>query len=449
MIIRACEQANNDGIITKCDLKKLQSEKKLADFFRRLGRQMQEESQIIVQETTWEKDELQMILTEACSYICDGAYQFSKEVLKTLDSKELYEKRDELAHYGSGTFVFVFGESMQLFKEVIEEAIQRGTQRGMCKGYARSLGNLPNNYLHTEDMENYARKLGENLLVSYQALGDEKLSSMGFGGVLAVNQGSTRPASVVVLEYRGDESGKMTALVGKGLMFDTGGYHLKSIDGMQGMKYDMCGAASILESFEILVRENVKKNIMAVLLLAENVIGPDAVKMGDVVKTLSGQTVEVYNTDAEGRLVLCDGLTYAQNHGASEIIDLATLTYSAQGALGDQYTGLFVNDEKMYHAWMQTAECTNERYWRLPLDEIYHKYLEWSICADFANYAPGKAAGASVAACFLEKFIENNTKWIHLDMVGPSVVRNETEEMREGASGVNIETIVTFIENHR
>lgn len=179
---------------------------------------------------------------------------------------------------------------------------------------------------------------------------------------------------------------------------------------MNGMKYDMCGAAEMLEMLEYLVTQKVEKNVMAVLMLAENVISPDAVKMGDVITTLAGKTVEVYNTDAEGRLVLCDGITFAQRMGARTVIDLATLTYSAQSALGDQVVALFGNDREALCSWEETAEQTGEYYWQLPMGPIYHRMIEWSICADFANYAPGRGAGASVAACFLENFVEEGTQ---------------------------------------
>ena len=273
----------------------------------------------------------------------------------------------------------------------------------------------------------------------------QKLEELGCGALLAVNQGSRREAAMVVLRYEGAPGTDWTALVGKGLMFDAGGYHLKSIDGMNGMKYDMCGAAEMLEMLEYLVTQKVEKNVMAVLMLAENVISPDAVKMGDVITTLAGKTVEVYNTDAEGRLVLCDGITFAQRMGARTVIDLATLTYSAQSALGDQVVALFGNDREALRSWEETAEQTGEYYWQLPMGPIYHRMIEWSICADFANYAPGRGAGASVAACFLENFVEDGTQWIHLDMVGPSVVRKETDEMAEGASGACMSTLAAYL----
>ncbi|MCI6044948.1 leucyl aminopeptidase family protein [bacterium] len=410
---------------------------------RKLGKERKGDAQILMNFPVSSSEKLKEVLETAICGLYDGAYRFAKTGMKNLRNNQLFENRDGLSDFGDCTCTFVTDQIEDTEKEAI---IKRGQELGICKGYARTLGNLPNNYLHTEDMVCYARKLAESLRADCQVFDDVKLRKMGCGGLLAVNQGSKREAAMVVLRYEGAPGEELIGLVGKGLMFDSGGYHLKSIDGMNGMKYDMCGAAGILESFEVLVRRKVRKNLVAVLMLAENVISPDAVKMGDVITTLAGKTVEVYNTDAEGRLVLCDGITYVQQQGAKTVLDLATLTYSAQAALGDAVTGLFVNNDLLWKRWMDTARYTGEKFWRLPLDPYYHNLLNWSICADFANYASGKGAGASVAACFLENFVEEGTRWIHLDMVGPSVVRSETEEMAEGASGSCISTIVKFLE---
>lgn len=410
---------------------------------RKLEKERKGDAQILMNFPVSSSEKLKEVLETAICGLYDGAYRFAKTGMKNLRNNQLLENRDGLSDFGDCTCTFVTDQIEDTEKEAI---IKRGQELGICKGYARTLGNLPNNYLHTEDMVCYARKLAESLRADCQVFDDVKLRKMGCGGLLAVNQGSKREAAMVVLRYEGAPGEELIGLVGKGLMFDSGGYHLKSIDGMNGMKYDMCGAAGILESFEVLVRRKVRKNLVAVLMLAENVISPDAVKMGDVITTLAGKTVEVYNTDAEGRLVLCDGITYVQQQGAKTVLDLATLTYSAQAALGDAVTGLFVNNDLLWKRWMDTARYTGEKFWRLPLDPYYHNLLNWSICADFANYASGKGAGASVAACFLENFVEEGTRWIHLDMVGPSVVRSETEEMAEGASGSCISTIVKFLE---
>lgn len=437
MKVSISHKKNTDQKMISCSREVIQNTSEYTAFFRKLGKSEKEGCQILL-DTPTNAD----MLCLAVSALHDGAYSFSREYLRQLNPHEIFEKRDLLADYGKGEFTFLLSEpsTAELY------AIDEGSRHGICKGYARTLGNLPNNYLHTENMEAYALRLADDLNISCQILHDQELLELGCGGLLAVNQGSRRQAAMIILNYQGsDRKEPPVALVGKGLMFDSGGYHLKSINGMNGMKYDMCGAAGVLEALELLVRKKVKRNLTAILLLGENVISPDALKMGDVITTLSGKTVEIYNTDAEGRLVLADGLTYAQNHNSSLIIDLATLTYSAQAALGDSITGLFCNDEEIYGHWSASAQKTCEKFWRLPLDPSYHRQLEWSICADFANYAPGKGGGAGIAACFLENFIRKGTKWIHLDMVGPSVVRSETDEMTEGASGVCIDTIVEFI----
>ena len=423
---------------------KIDAKENPGEFFRKLGKQRGNSCQIILDD--FAGGEWKDVMESAVCALHDGAYKMNKEALKQLDKEKIFEMRDSLADFGETEYTLV---ASQLTEEEGSQWMQRGISLATKKGYARTLGNLPNNYLHTEDLALYAKKVADHLGISCRVLGDGELQEMNAGGILAVNQGSRREAAMVVLEYEGAPGEKKIGLVGKGLMFDAGGYHLKSIDGMNGMKYDMCGAAGILEVFEFLVEHKVKKNLMAVLMLAENVISADAVKMGDVITMLSGNTVEVYNTDAEGRLVLADGLTYVQKWGADLVVDLATLTYGAQAALGDGVTGLFVNQEDLFHQWTDRAKETGERFWRLPLDEYYHRMLTWSQCADFANYAPGKGAAASTAACFLENFIEEGTGWVHLDMVGPSVNRSENEELAQGATGAGISTIIQFVEKNQ
>ena len=313
---------------------------------------------------------------------------------------------------------------------------------------ARNIANMPPNICTPAYLAEQAKNLAETLTaLSLDVIDEEEMTKLGMNAYLAVSRGSQNPAYMSILQFNNapDKNAKPIVLVGKGLTFDAGGISLKPAADMDEMKYDMCGAAEMMEMLEYLVTQKVEKNVMAVLMLAENVISPDAVKMGDVITTLAGKTVEVYNTDAEGRLVLCDGITFAQRMGARTVIDLATLTYSAQSALGDQVVALFGNDREVLRSWEETAEQTGEYYWQLPMGPIYHRMIEWSICADFANYAPGRGAGASVAACFLENFVEEGTQWIHLDMVGPSVVRKETDEMAEGASGACMSTLAAYL----
>lgn len=361
-----------------------------------------------------------------------GAYRFSKTALKNLRGN-VFAMRDELCDYGSGELVIDCDSD-------IYDALGRAAIIARCEGYARMLGNLPNNYLHTADMAKYLTDVADACGLTCRVLGNAELAELGCGGILAVNQGSSTEAKMVVLEHRVND-GDPIALVGKGVMFDAGGYHLKNLDGMNGMKFDMCGAANVAQAMEYVARSKSEKNVIAIMPLVENVISPDAVKMGDVITTLSGKTVEVYNTDAEGRLILCDALTYAQRLGAKHVIDLATLTYGAQGALGDDCGAYFCNHETVARSFENIAAKTGELVWRLPLGERYHAALKWSEVADLANYAPGYGAAASTAACFLEEFIEEGTKWVHIDVVGPSSRRGGSAIECKGATGYGLKML--------
>ena len=372
-----------------------------------------------------------------------GAYSLRKEGMKELKKEDIFGMREILQDFGNAVFYI---ESDAAEDSGLIRAVRYGELEGKCIAYARSLGNLPANYLGTEEFAGYIRTLAGKLGVSCRILDHMDLKEQGFGGILAVNQGSARGAKMALLIRECVPGQAFTALVGKGILFDSGGYHLKSMKSMEGMKFDMCGAANVLEAFEILVREDTKENLMAVLPLAENAIGPQACRMGDVITMLDGTTVEIYNTDAEGRLILADALAYAQQQGAGRIVDLATLTYSCHNALGDRVTGMFSNDERMSSDFIDAAGEAGEPVWRLPLGSHYRELLAWSSTADLANYAPEKGAGASVAACFLESFIREGVEWLHLDAVGPSVMREKDERMADGATGANIATIVTFLE---
>lgn len=422
--------------------------RRLAEQFCRLGRQrkgcflirLDMDSAAFCHLKAEEKRQMVRILVRS---MYQGAYLFRKEGLKELQKGDVFEMRENLANFGSAVFYL---ESSAAEDSGLIRAVRYGELEGRCIAYARSLGNLPANYLGAEEFSAYMEKLAEELGVTCRILDGMELKRQGFGGILAVNQGSDREAKLAVLTRKCVPGQPFTALVGKGVLFDSGGYHLKSAEAMEGMKFDMCGAANVLEAFEILAREETKENIMAVLPLAENAIGPKACRMGDVITMLDGTTVEVCNTDAEGRLILADALVYAQRQGAQRIVDLATLTYSCHNALGDRMTGMFSNDDFMSSSFICAAGEAGEPVWRLPMDSYYRELLARSSTADLANYAPGKGAGASVAACFLESFIREGVKWVHLDAVGPSVMRGKDERLAEGATGANIASIVTFLE---
>ncbi|MCR4729127.1 MAG: leucyl aminopeptidase family protein [Lachnospiraceae bacterium] len=369
-----------------------------------------------------------------------GAYSFNKEELKKSGTFDAFKKRDTLS--------LSVSEKAADFPKDPEKrkAFSEGVTFGNYVNYARTLGNLPVNLFGTDEMVGYINRVFEGSKVEVSILRNGELKKLSANGILSVNEGSDKEAAVAILRYKGDESLSLTGLVGKGVMFDTGGHHLKDMSSMYGMKYDMCGAATVLELVEYLSVKRKRANIVAVLPLVENSIGPKASRPGDVIVTNSGLSVEIMNTDAEGRLILCDAISIAASEGAKTIIDLATLTYSCREALGDEVTGIFANDEEAYGCFLQASESSGEKIWRLPLGKPYSDYVRKSNFADLINYGPGLGAGASFAACFLEAFVPKGVKWLHLDYVGPSTVKNSTEELAAGATGAMAGSIYRYLE---
>ena len=399
----------------------------IKEAFGIFGKNIKTDCQIILGHLKLEGLSWEELIQLGSQAILEGAYTFNMPD-RPVDKKEVL------------SIIFVIEKDYG-------EAIKKGTIYGKAINQARTLSNLPNNYLHTRDFAAHAKQVGEDYGLEVAILGDAQLKDLHSGGILSVNAGSKAEANLITLTYKGDPcSDQMDALIGKGVMFDTGGYHLKSLQGMDGMKYDMCGAASVLGVMEIVAGLQLKTNLMVVIPAVENLINEQATKMGDVITTMSGKTVEIYNTDAEGRLILGDALTYAIRQGATRLIDLATLTYSCQAALGDDMAGVFSNNHKFYEEFMTHANKMGEKLWRLPLDPIYHELIKKTQTADLINYAPGYAAGASVAACFLENFVTDDLPWIHLDMVGPAVCRREKKHKEQGATGVLISSIASLLE---
>jgi len=330
-------------------------------------------------------------------------------------------------------------------KEQVGDAIEKGVIIGEAVNHARNLGNMPSNYMTPLDLADYAKKLADECNLEANILTNKDLEEIGAGGILGVNQGSALEARLIVLKYNGAKDEPYTAFVGKGLTFDSGGYNLKSAAGMLSMKSDMCGAANVLGAIEIIAKQKLKANVYAIIPSTENMISGEAYNCDDVLVSLSKKTVEITNTDAEGRLILMDGITYAQQLGAKRVIDIATLTGAVIMALGKSYTGTFSNDEAFYADFKQAAINSNEKIWRLPLDKDYHEMLRSSNVADLVNSKAG-GAGSSVAACFLEEFIEKDTKWIHLDIAGTSYDAKVNPLASEGATGAMAKTMAALFD---
>ena len=283
------------------------------------------------------------------------------------------------------------------------------------------------------DMLDEAKDIAERYNLEIEVLDNDALEEMGAGAILAVNQGSEYPAYIVNIKYR-KGSNELISLIGKGITFDTGGYNLKS--NSLGMKYDMSGAADVLGAMEIIASLQLDVNVDGIICLTDNMLAHNSIKPGDVVTSLSGKTIEITNTDAEGRLILCDGITYAQRNGAKYLVDIATLTGACLVALGNTYTGVFTNDEDYYKVVEKAMKEADEKGWRLPLDDDFLKYLD-SNSADIKNSSGKRLAGSSTAACFLNAFVEKGVKWVHLDIAGTAG--------EDAATGAMIKSLVEIV----
>ena len=283
---------------------------------------------------------------------------------------------------------------------------------------ARDLVNEPPNILYPVEFARRAKTQLSKLGVKVEILGEAEMKKQGFGALLGVGQGSARESQLVVMQWNGGKKGgKPVALVGKGVCFDSGGLSIKPGGAMMGMKGDMAGAAAVTGTMLALASRKARVNAVGVIGLVENMPGGDATRPDDVLTTLSGQTVEVLNTDAEGRLVLADALTYTQRRFAPKfVIDLATLTGAIVQALGFEHAGVFSNDDQLVQRIQSAGRYTGERVWQLPLDPFYDKMIKSKI-ADMKNIGGGNS-GAITAAQFLLRFIEKGTAWAHLDIAG-------------------------------
>lgn len=310
---------------------------------------------------------------------------------------------------------------------------------------ARSLINLPPNLLTATDLANYAVELAKQYDFEVEILDKAQLEELGMGGILSVNKGSSEEPRMITLKYQAtDEWKDVIGLVGKGVTYDTGGYSIKTKTGMVGMKGDMGGAAVVLGAMKIIGEIRPNKNVVAVIGSTDNMISGTAFKPDDVITTFSGKTVEVLNTDAEGRLVLADAVTYAKQHGANYLIDVATLTGGVITALGFDKTGALTNNEAFFDGFIEASIECGEFVWRMPLTERDKKRIRKSEMADLNN-SPGSDGHMIFAGGFVGEFAEN-TPWIHLDIAGTSDAATPHDLGPKGGTGVMVRTIATFIE---
>ena len=370
-------------------------------------------------DTGWKVE--QAVLT-----LLDGVYRFDR--LKSKASEPKRALRKIVLHVGSRSEI---AEG--------EKAIARGLAIAAGIALAKDLGNLPGNYCTPTYLAEQAQELAKRHGLKVEVLEQKDLEKLGMGAFLAVAKGSHQAPKLIVLEYQGGKrEAPPVALVGKGVTFDTGGISIKPAAEMDEMKFDMCGGAAVMGVMKAIALMRLPLNVVGVIPATENMPGGHAIKPGDIVTTLSGQTIEILNTDAEGRLILCDALTYVEKYKPVAVVDIATLTGAMVIALGHVASGLFANSDPLARELLQAGETAWDRAWHMPLWDDYQDALK-SNFADFPNIGI-RAGGSITAACFLSRFTKTYP-WAHLDIAG-TAWRSGAEK---GATGRPVALLAHFL----
>jgi leucyl aminopeptidase len=328
-------------------------------------------------------------------------------------------------------------------KPLIDQAIARGNILSEAVNWARDLVNEPANYMTPSQMAEAARQLAQSYGLKVEVLERDQMLKAGMGALLGVAQGSQQPPKLIILNYKGRDTDEIDmALVGKGITFDSGGISIKPSEGMADMKGDMAGGAAVMAALSAIARLKARINVLAVVPATENLPSGSALKPGDILTAMNGKTIEVLNTDAEGRLILADALSYARKLGAKAIIDVATLTGACMVALGKICTGAFSNDQRLTDRVLAAGTEAGEYTWQLPMFEEYREQLKSDI-ADIKNIG-NRYGGAITAAKFLAEFVAD-TPWVHLDIAGTSESDKEKGYLVKGATGVPVRTLVNLV----
>lgn len=328
-----------------------------------------------------------------------------------------------------------------------QTSLDRGRILAEAQNFTRGLANEPGNLLTPPRLVERARELASQYGLECEILDQDRMRQLGMGALLGVAQGSDEPPALIVLRYRGkvaSSSKDHLGLVGKGVTFDTGGISIKPAQDMDQMRSDMAGGGAVLGAMRAIAQLQPSVPVTGVIPTVENMPGSRAQRPGDIVTSLSGKTVEVLNTDAEGRLILIDALTYAQRLGCTHLVDAATLTGSIVVALGHVYAGAFSNNEAFLKKLLAAAKAEGEKVWHMPLDEEYKEALK-SEFADFHNIG-GRPGGSITAAMFLKDWV-NETPWVHLDIAGTAWLEKAEPYLAKGASGAGVRTLVQLAQS--
>jgi len=324
--------------------------------------------------------------------------------------------------------------------KAIDDGVKLGCTTALSSIVARDMVNEPANHMTPSDMAEAAQKVAKDQGLKIQVLDNPEMKKMGMGAFMGVAQGTDEPAKLIVLSYEGDPGNPENnlGLIGKGITFDTGGISLKPPGGMEAMKGDMAGGASVIAAMQIIGQVKPKINVLAVIAATENMPGASAQRPGDVVRAMNGKTIEVVNTDAEGRLVLADALCYAREQGITRLVDVATLTGAMVTTLGKACTGVMGNDDKLIQQTIDAGKKTGEKFWELPMFDEYKDLIKSDV-ADMKN-SGGRQAGSISAALLLAEFVDG-AAWVHLDIAGTSTSDKASGYLVKGATGVPVRTL--------
>ncbi len=358
-----------------------------------------------------------------------------------LDKYKTQEKNEKSI---DGFVLFVEGAKAS----VLNDGLQRGEIIGESMNFTRDLANEPANILHPTELANRAQKMAKEAGIKCEILDEKQMEKLGMGSLMSVSYGSEQPAKLIVLRYEPKKStakkGEMLAIVGKGITFDTGGISIKPAEGMDAMKYDMSGGASVIGTMRAIGLLKPSVPVLGVIAAVENMPDGKATRPGDVVTAMNGKTIEILNTDAEGRLVLADAVHYAEKQGATKIIDMATLTGAVIIALGDLNTAVLGNDQSLIDEIVECGKEAGENFWQLPVGTEYSKGIKSDI-ADIKNIGPARKAGTIMGAVFIQEFVKE-AKWAHLDIAGTAWADAEKPHQSKGPTAVAVRTLIKLIE---
>ena len=328
----------------------------------------------------------------------------------------------------------------------VAAALEYGLAVGEAINLTRDIAVEPPNLLTPDTMAQRAREMSKNAGISCEVLDRDRMTQLGMGALLGVAQGSAEPPAFIVMQYKPEKSASDAhlGLIGKGVTFDTGGISIKPAEGMEKMKYDMAGGASVIGAMQAIARLKPSIAVTGIVPAVENMPGGKAQRPGDIVTSLSGKTVEILNTDAEGRLILADAITYAKQLGCTHLVDAATLTGAVVVALGYTSSGVFASDDALLAQWMSAAKEAGEKMWHMPLDDEYRDQLK-TVYADIQNIG-GRWGGACTAAMFLKEF-SGETPWIHVDIAGTAWLDDSKAWLAKGPTGIPLGTFVRLAMN--